>query len=222
MTPGTPYLVTSTIDANGKVASLYDGTTTSTASDPNSFIPYDGLEQVSIGYLSFADTQHLNGNIAEILVYGGIGAASRSKVASYLQAKYFADWTLVGDPGNACDPQSQGCFGSVGTHYNIGTYEVTNAQYAEFLNAMAATDPLGLYNTNMGSGFGGITQSGSSGSYTYSAIAGREDMPVNYVSFYDALRFANWLNNGQPNGARRRAARHEDGAYTFSRATDDR
>ena len=22
------------------------------------------------------------------------------------------DWVTVGDPGNACDPQSQGCFGS--------------------------------------------------------------------------------------------------------------
>jgi hypothetical protein len=29
--------------------------------------------------------------------------------------------------------------------------EVTNAQYAEFLNFKAASDPLSLYNTNMGS-----------------------------------------------------------------------
>jgi formylglycine-generating enzyme required for sulfatase activity len=69
----------------------------------------------------------------------------------------------------------------------------------------------------MGSGVGGITRSGSSGSYTYSAIAGREDMPVNYVSFYDSLRFANWLHNGQPSGAQD-SATTEDGAYTFSDA----
>jgi hypothetical protein len=37
---------------------------------------------------------------------------------------------------------------------------------------------------------------GSSRSYTYSAIGDREDMSVNYVSFWDALRFANWLHNG--------------------------
>jgi formylglycine-generating enzyme required for sulfatase activity len=86
---------------------------------------------------------------------------------------------------------------------------VTNAQYAEFLNAKAATDPLALYNTSMGSGLGGITRTGSSGSYSYSAIAGREDMPVNYVSFYDALRFGNWLNNGQGTGDT------ETGAYTL-------
>jgi RHS repeat-associated protein len=31
-------------------------------------------------------------------------------------------------------------------------------------------------------------------------IDGRADVPVNFVSFYDALRIANWLNNGQVNG----------------------
>ncbi len=53
--------------------------------------------------------------------------------------------------------------------YQIGRYEVSNAQYAEFLNAVAATDTYSLYATSMGSGVGGITRSGSSGSYTYSA-----------------------------------------------------
>src|SRR5688572_8617488 len=120
------------------------------------------------------------------------------------------DWTPIGDPGNACDTQSQGCFGAVGSAYKIGTYEVTNAQYAEFLNAKAASDPLGLYNPDMGTSiYGGITQGGSSGSYSYSVIAGRSDMPVNFVSFYDALRFANWLNNGQGAGDT------EMGAYTL-------
>ncbi len=119
------------------------------------------------------------------------------------------DWVTVGDPGNACDVQTQGCFGAVADTYQISKFETTNAQYAEFLNAKAASDPLGLYNTSMGSGFGGITQSGISGGYTYSAIAGRGDMPVSYVSFYDTLRFANWLNNGQGSGGT------ETGAYTL-------
>ena len=42
-------------------------------------------------------------------------------------------------------------YGAVSYDYRIGTNEVTNAQYAEFLNAKAASDPLGLYNTSMGS-----------------------------------------------------------------------
>ena len=60
------------------------------------------------------------------------------------------DWTFVGDPGNACDPQGPGrCFGGVGYSYRIAAHEVTNAQYAEFLNAKAASDPLGFYSTDM-------------------------------------------------------------------------
>jgi formylglycine-generating enzyme required for sulfatase activity len=63
--------------------------------------------------------------------------------------------------------------------------------------------------------WGGITRSGSLGSYSYGTIAGREDMPVNYVSWYDSLRFANWLHNGQPTGAQDNTTT-EDGAYDMS------
>jgi len=136
-------------------------------------------------------------------------------LAPTASAEVVIDWVTVGDPGNACDTQSQGCFGSVADAYRISEFEVTNAQYAEFLNAVAATDTNALYNTNMGSGFGGITRSGSSGSYTYSAIAGREDMPVNFVSFWDATRFANWLHNDQPTGAQDNTTT-EDGAYPLT------
>ena len=124
------------------------------------------------------------------------------------------DWVTVGDPGNAADDTG---LGSVGCTYLVGKYEVTNAQYAGFLNAVAATDTYGLYNTNMGipSGSGGITRSGSSGSYTYSTIAGREDKPVLAFSFWDALRFANWLHNGQPIGAQDDTTT-EHGAYAIT------
>ncbi len=40
-------------------------------------------------------------------------------------------------------------------------------------------------------------------------------MPVNYVSFYDALRFANWLHNGQG------SAGHRDGRPTRCSAARD-
>jgi len=68
--------------------------------------------------------------------------------------------------------------------YQIGKYEVTNAQYIEFLNAVAETDTYGLYSTNMWS----IERSGSSGSYTYTVAADRADRPVNHVSWGDAAR----------------------------------
>jgi len=56
---------------------------------------------------------------------------------------------------------------------------------------------------------GGITRSGVSGSFTYAAKSGFASKPVNYVSFYDSLRFSNWLNNGQGSGST------ETGAYTL-------
>ena len=142
-------------------------------------------------------------------------AAALSLFAPTASAEVVIDWVTVGDPGNACEIQSQGCFGAVAEPYRISKFEVTNAQYAEFLNAVAVTDTNALYSTNMGSGFGGITRSGSSGSYSYSAIAPREDMPVNHVSFYDSLSFANWLHNGQPTGAQD-STTTEGGAYDMS------
>ena len=106
-------------------------------------------------------------------------------------------WTPGRRSGQCLRHAVAGCFGAVGYDYLIGTYEVTNAQYAEFLNGKAASDPLALYNTGMGSSFGGIARTGSPGGFGYSAIAGRGEVPVNFVSFYDALRFSNWLQNGQ-------------------------
>jgi len=48
-----------------------------------------------------------------------------------------------------------------------------------FLNAKAASDPLALYNTSMGSdgSWGGITQSRISGSYSYSVRTRFADSP---------------------------------------------
>jgi len=119
------------------------------------------------------------------------------------------DWVAIGNPGNAADTPSSNCYaascGSVSYAYQISKYEITNAQYAEFLNAKAASDPLALYNTSMASY--GITRSGVS--YSYSVTTGFAAKPVTLVSFYDSLRFSNWLNNGQGSGDA------ETGAYTL-------
>jgi formylglycine-generating enzyme required for sulfatase activity len=135
--------------------------------------------------------------------------------ATPASATVIIDWVPIGNAGNAADTPSSNCFvagcGSVAYDYQISRYEVTNAQCVELLNAKAASDPLGLYNTSMGSDatFGGITRSGVSGSYSYTVKAGFADKPVNYISFYDSLRFSNWLNNGQGSGDT------ETGSYTL-------
>lgn len=133
-------------------------------------------------------------------------------VLSGVSEACFADITIgtvaIGNAGNASDPIT--ARGAVSYAFNIGATEVTNAQYAAFLNAKAATDTYSLYNTEMAGTYGGINRSGTAGSYTYSTVSGRADNPVNFVSYWDSLRFANWLHNGQGSGAT------ETGAYTLT------
>jgi formylglycine-generating enzyme required for sulfatase activity len=151
----------------------------------------------------------LHGTAASFVALAAVLAAHPSSAAVTI------DWVRIENAGNPADAPSSNCFaascGSVAYAYEISKYEVTNEQYAEFLNAKATADPLSLYNTNMGSNatFGGISRSGTSGSYSYAAKVGFADKPVVFVSFYDALRFANWLANGQGTGST------ETGAYTL-------
>jgi len=111
--------------------------------------------------------------------------------------------------------------GSVSYSYGIGKYEITNTQYAAFLNAVGQSNANSVYNSNMGvssSGtFGGIIQSGSSGSYTYSVASGFEAKPVNWVSWFSAARYVNWLENGRPVDATGAAV--NNGTYTIGTAT---
>lgn len=124
----------------------------------------------------------------------------------------------VGHPGNAGDPRPGGPYGAVDYAFAIGRFEVTAGEYAAFLNAVAASDPRGLYDTRMdydaNPGHEGchIVRTGSPGSYSYAVAPDWADRPVNYVSWADAARFANWLHNGQPSGAQDLSTT-EDGAY---------
>jgi len=127
------------------------------------------------------------------------------------------NWSPVGNAGNVADTavmlDGTAGYGSVGYSYRIGTFDVTNRQYTEFLNAKdpAGMNLLALYTSGMTSSVrGGINFNAANplGS-KYTTKPGREDQPVSLVSWYDAARFANWLNNGQGN------ASTETGAYTL-------
>jgi formylglycine-generating enzyme required for sulfatase activity len=125
------------------------------------------------------------------------------------------DYVNVGNAGNAADAATGSLYGAVAYAYKIAKNETTISQYAEFLNAVAKTDTYSLYSTAMTLSFiNGISRSGSSGSFTYSVNPGSGNMPVTFVSWFDAARFCNWLHNGQPGGAQD-AASTEDGAYTL-------
>ena len=138
------------------------------------------------------------------------------------------EFVTVGNPGNAADTTG---YGSVAYTYRMGTYDVTAAQYCQFLNAVAwQSDPFGLYSPSMAGGPGsaacGITRIGSAGNYSYSTTlsgyaVNNSNFPVNYVSWGDAARFANWLANGQPTGVTQGAGTTETGSYTLNGAMDD-
>ena len=124
----------------------------------------------------------------------------------------------VGNAGNTNDTVGSG-FGAVAYDYQIGKYDVTIGQYTAFLNAVAATDTNSLYNSSMGTdlNIAGISQTGGTGSYTYSVL-GSANRPITYVSWWDSARFANWMANGQPTGAQS-ITTTENGAYNVNGAT---
>ena len=128
------------------------------------------------------------------------------------RAQVTIDMVTVGDPGNTADTTGDpNPAGAVADSFQIMKFEFTNQQYTDFLNSVAATDTYSLYNTRMGSNArGGITQSGASGSYTYAIRTNMGDKPVNYVSWFDAARVANWYQNGATS-----SSNTEDGAYTL-------
>jgi len=82
---------------------------------------------------------------------------------------------------------------------------------------VGATDTYGLYNTGMwdDTSYGcKIQQTSISGGYSYSVASDWANRPVNYVSYWDSCRFANWLGNRQLTGAQN-ASTTERGAYTL-------
>jgi sulfatase modifying factor 1 len=155
--------------------------------------------------------------VTAALVLAGLSIAA--------QAAITIDTVPVGNWGNAGELSGSGVAGgfgpdricgSVGYNYNIGKYEVTAGQYTDFLNAKATvSDPYGLYNASMWSdSYGCKIQRGGGGTvpnpYIYTVASDWANRPVNYVSYWDSLRFANWLGNGQGTGST------EIGAYTLN------
>ncbi len=113
----------------------------------------------------------------QLLKAAAVAAFMMAGGALSAQAQITIPTVTVGNVGNSVDTST---YGAVGYSYAIGTYEVTTNQYTSFLNAVAATDTFSLYDTNMDSSqYGGITRSGSSGSYSYAVKSGFENKPVN-------------------------------------------
>jgi len=163
-----------------------------------------------------------------------------SACISSVQANIVIDTVPVGNPGNAGELSGAGAggygpdaiCGAVAYTYRIGKFEVTAGQYTAFLNKVGGVDAYGLYNTSMWNDSWGCKIQRSGGGtvgnpYTYAVfddpnVPGAEwaNRPVNFVSWGDAARFANWMHNGQPTGAQN-ASTTEDGSYYLNGATSN-
>jgi len=116
------------------------------------------------------------------------------------------DMVTVGDPGNTADSNG---YGAVAYTYRMGKYEVTNAQFCEFLNTVdpTGTNTLALY-------VGGDARYGINQVLT-NPVGSRYvlkdplfgNKPIGRENFYSEARFCNWLQNGQGSGST------ETGAY---------
>jgi formylglycine-generating enzyme len=159
---------------------------------------------------------------AAAIVVGLMGSAASADVFNLggVRNPQTGQWTgvaslemvPVGNAGNAADTTG---FGAVGYNYNIGKYDVTAGQYTAFLNAVAATDTYSLYDAQMANACGISQTPNGSGGYTY-ATTKNPNFPVNWVTFWDACRFTNWLQNGQPTNVGQVAGTTETGAYDLT------
>lgn len=146
--------------------------------------------------------------IPAILIPCAVSAALTATVSATVTIEKIA----IGNYGNTADSTG---YGSVSYAYDIGKTEVTTAQYVAFLSATASTvDTYALYNVGMATmgGIGvGISQAGGgSTNFTYNVTGGGENLPVAFVSWFDAARFSNWMTNGQGG-----ATTTETGSYTL-------
>ena len=147
----------------------------------------------------------------------GFRLASSSSILNPLNLPYFVS---VGNVNNAADTGGVGPAnrGVVGYIYQIAQYPVTNYEYVEFLNAVAADDMNLLYSQFMASDpRAGISKSGSSGSFLYTVKNNMGNKPVIYVDWFDCARYCNWLHNGKPSGSQN-SSTTENGAYTLNGA----
>lgn len=100
------------------------------------------------------------------------------------------DFVTIGNAGNLGDTRAEanpnGC-GAVGYDYRVGKYEITNDQWNAFTNAAHAP-------------------TGNDGGYGYNSYWADPQQPTNFVSWYEAAQFCNYLTSGDKS----------EGAYLFS------
>lgn len=108
----------------------------------------------------------------------------------------------VGDAGNQGDSSAYG-WGAVSYEFWIGKNDVTVGEYAIFLNAVAQKDLLHLYDSRMWSERWPLIQRlgpDAQGNFSYQASTSTSLYPIIFITYKNAQRYCNWLENGKPTG----------------------
>lgn len=170
--------------------------------------------------------------VASAVVVALVVGAARADVFNMPSGQKSLEFVTVGDPGNAGEQSrlaygDSTYYGAVPYSYQMGKYDVTAAQYCQFLNAVAKTDTYGVYTANMGSWYPdnwhkniGISRTGDPGNYSYAIMGSYSEAantPVFGVTWACAARFCNWVQNGQPSGDQGPGTT-ETGAYSLDGA----
>jgi formylglycine-generating enzyme required for sulfatase activity len=150
-------------------------------------------------------------------LYGLVALAAPARAQSFIDPNSGIDFVTVGAVNNPAWTGGgiyNNNHGSVGYVYNIGKFEVTTAQWAEFMNA-AFDRPANDRITNVIQPFGWgavSTAPNTPGGRRWTVPAGNEMIPTGGISWRTAAIYCNWLHNGM--GTNREA--FLSGAYNVS------
>ena len=180
---------------------------------------YSGLDDVGFRICSKAG---FSNTIVENLLSLSFTRVDDINNSADTQPLYTEDWTnRFQDTNDQPMPLTKINLGVVNYPYRINKYEITNQQYAVFLNSLATGTATinNLYKSSMTASYaGGIIQSGSgttNAPFSYHVKANMANKPVVFVDYVSSIRFINWLSNGAPTGTSIPDGVTEYGAYTI-------
>lgn len=156
-----------------------------------------------------------------LVIFVAIGLAASARAVAAPGGEDI-DWVVIGDPNNVAYHNQWGGVvdgrGSVPYEYRIGRYEVTTAQWMEFVNTFS-TQSDDMRHFGIPFSWGAIADGEYNGPGTRWKInpwmPDAASHPVHGIDWRIAARFCNWLHNGKSSDL----STIEDGAYdagTFS------
>ncbi len=193
--------------------------------------PTDGQPVVSLQMGPDGKIYTINGTVLTVIEFV---KRNFEKSLNHKESRSYAmiPMVYIGDRENPADTTAgidgKG-LGRVDYDFQIGKHEITNEQYVQFLNSVATkSDADGAYHVNQGifKAQGGISRTVISGQSYYSATPIMANKPVNWVNWYNAARFCNWVHHGMPscfskNEIVSSPSVTDSGSYDFGKRSDD-